>query len=152
MQTHDYRSPEVMLGYCRGHPMDVWSLGCCVFEMLTGERLFDIQEEDTELGRDFELLGLFMELLGPLPHRMVASGKRARRLVSRTGAVKHARCRNVERWPMADVLRDKYRFAHGEAEAAAAFVLPMLEYNPNLRAKPEALLGHAWLSVAAPGQ
>lgn len=118
-----------------------------MFEMLTGERLFDIREEDTELGRDFELLGLFMELLGPLPQRMVLHGKKARRLVARSGKVKHARCRNVTEWPLESVLREKYGFDPHDAKAAAEFMLQMLQYNPNVRSRPKALLEHPWLRL-----
>ena len=44
IQTREYRCPEGILGiWPFGPPADVWSVGCLVFELLTGETLFDPQ-------------------------------------------------------------------------------------------------------------
>lgn len=39
--TQDYAPPEALLGAPMGTAVDMWALGCIVFEMLTGELLFD---------------------------------------------------------------------------------------------------------------
>jgi serine/threonine-protein kinase SRPK3 len=41
IQTRQYRSPEVILGAKYDTSTDIWSLGCIVFELLTGDFLFD---------------------------------------------------------------------------------------------------------------
>ena len=43
VQTRQYRSPEVILGAKWGASADVWSMACMVFELLTGDYLFDPQ-------------------------------------------------------------------------------------------------------------
>ena len=44
IQTREYRCPEAIVGaWPYAHSADVWSLGCLVFELLTGETLFDPQ-------------------------------------------------------------------------------------------------------------
>lgn len=144
-QTRDYRAPEAMLGCHFGPPADMWSMGCCVFEMLTGERLFDIVEEEGELERDFEQLGLMMELLGPVPPAMAREGRRVRPLMSRTGVPKSPRCRDVRRWPLREVMIDKYGMPAASAAAAAAFVLTMLTWRPERRTTPGAALSDPWL-------
>ena len=40
IQSRFYRSPEVMLGLAYGVEIDMWSLGCILVEMHTGEPLF----------------------------------------------------------------------------------------------------------------
>jgi serine/threonine protein kinase len=39
--TRCYRAPEVVLGAPLGRAIDVWAVGCTVWGMLTGQRLFD---------------------------------------------------------------------------------------------------------------
>lgn len=41
IQTRQYRSPEVIVGAKYHTSADMWSLGCIVFELLTGDLLFD---------------------------------------------------------------------------------------------------------------
>ena len=40
IQTRPYRAPEAILGMSYSPATDVWSLGCMVFEILTGDLLF----------------------------------------------------------------------------------------------------------------
>ena len=41
IQTRQYRSPEVIVGAKYHTSADMWSLGCIIFELLTGDLLFD---------------------------------------------------------------------------------------------------------------
>jgi serine/threonine-protein kinase SRPK3 len=47
IQTRQYRSPEVILGsnYCAS--ADVWSFACMIFELITGEFLFEPRKSKT---------------------------------------------------------------------------------------------------------
>ena len=45
IQSRFYRSPEVLLGLQYSMAIDVWSLGCILVEMHTGEPLFAGQNE-----------------------------------------------------------------------------------------------------------
>jgi serine/threonine-protein kinase SRPK3 len=43
IQTRQYRCPEVILGASWGPSADMWSMGCMIFELITGDYLFDPQ-------------------------------------------------------------------------------------------------------------
>ena len=45
IQSRFYRSPEVLLGIPYDLAIDVWSLGCILVEMHTGEPLFSGKDE-----------------------------------------------------------------------------------------------------------
>lgn len=44
------------------------------------------------------------------------------------------------------MLVDKYRFSRAEAKAAAAFLLPILDFDPQRRATAQDCLAHPWLA------
>jgi len=44
--TLQYRAPEIMFGASFGPGCDIWSAGCCVFEIITGKVLFDVSLPD----------------------------------------------------------------------------------------------------------
>jgi serine/threonine-protein kinase SRPK3 len=51
IQTRQYRSPEVILGGKYGSSADIWSMACMVFELVTGDFLFEPRKGKT-YGRD----------------------------------------------------------------------------------------------------
>jgi serine/threonine protein kinase len=61
--TRYYRSPENILVGKSSYPNDIWALGCTIYEILTGEILFD-PIKDKNYNRDFYHLKLINELCG----------------------------------------------------------------------------------------
>lgn len=53
-----------VLGLSYDHPMDIWSVGCCLFELYTGKVLFPGPTNN-------DMLRLHMELKGPFPKKML---------------------------------------------------------------------------------
>ncbi|KAK1416154.1 hypothetical protein QVD17_31942 [Tagetes erecta] len=62
-----YRAPEIILGLTYDHPVDMWSVGCCLFELYTGKVLFPGATNN-------DMLRLHMELKGPFPKKMLRKG------------------------------------------------------------------------------
>ncbi|KAL6571006.1 hypothetical protein OROGR_000556 [Orobanche gracilis] len=62
-----YRSPEIILGLPYDHAMDIWSVGCCLFELYTGKVLFPGATNN-------DMLRLHMELKGHFPKKMLRKG------------------------------------------------------------------------------
>ena len=57
-----YRSPELILEDAAGIPSDLWALGCTLFEIRTGRKLFDLFDDE-----DDEYLDAMCQILGKLP-------------------------------------------------------------------------------------
>jgi len=70
IQSRFYRSPEVLLGCAYSPMIDMWSLGCILVEMHTGEPLFSGHDEYDQIIKIYELLG-------PPPAHMIASGTKS---------------------------------------------------------------------------
>jgi len=143
VQTRQYRSPEVILGAKYSTPCDLWSLACMVFELVTGDLLFD-PRSGNGYDRDEDHLAQFMELLGRVPRKVYEKGKYAREYFNRNGELRHIK--RLKFWPLDRVLVDKYHLPQDEAEALAAFMVPMLEFVPEKRATAKDMLSHPWLS------
>jgi serine/threonine protein kinase len=61
--TRPYRAPEVVLKRGWTYHADTWSLGCILYELFTGRKLFDAQS-------DGEHLEVMQSRLGPIPTSM----------------------------------------------------------------------------------
>lgn len=72
IQSRFYRSPEVLLGIAYDTKIDMWSLGCILVEMHTGEPLFAGSSEVDQMMKIVEVLGMppkEMLDVGPKTHK-----------------------------------------------------------------------------------
>lgn len=143
VQTRHYRAPEVIVGY-RSYDtaIDVWSLGCVVFELLTGDLLFD-PHSGKNYTKDDDHLAQIMELLGRLPRELVTQGKYSSDYLTRAGDLRNIK--TLRFWGLKEVLTDKYKFNASDAANISNFLLPMLEYMPSKRCTARDRLRHPWL-------
>ncbi|KAI9732625.1 MAG: serine/threonine protein kinase, CMGC group [Cirrosporium novae-zelandiae] len=142
IQTRQYRSPEVILGAKWGASTDIWSMACMVFELITGDYLFDPQS-GTRYGKDDDHIAQIIELLGPFPKSLCLSGKWSQEIFNRKGEL-----RNIHRlrhWALPDVLREKYHFTVDESRKISDFLLPMLELQPEKRANAGGMANHDFM-------
>jgi serine/threonine protein kinase len=51
MQTLPYRSPEIVLKANYSYPIDMWSLGCIIYELLTHNVLFNYGYQKKNLAK-----------------------------------------------------------------------------------------------------
>ncbi len=78
IQSRFYRAPEVILGARYGMPIDMWSLGCILAELLTGYPLLPGEDEGDQLS-------CIVELLGMPPQKLLEASKRAKNFISSKG-------------------------------------------------------------------
>jgi dual specificity tyrosine-phosphorylation-regulated kinase 1 len=76
IQSRFYRAPEVLLGLSYSHPIDMWSLGCILVELHTGEPIFSGSDE-------FEQVCYQTALLGQPPKNILEAGRKVKNFFSR---------------------------------------------------------------------
>jgi serine/threonine-protein kinase SRPK3 len=144
IQTRQYRSPEVMIGVSYNASADIWSFACMIFELATGDFLFEPKGDDT-LSKEEDHLAQMIELLGKFSRNFALSGLDSKKFFTKKGELR--RVKSFRYWPVKSVLSEKYGFLPEEATAFAAFLGPMLEADPQLRASAAKCLEHPWLKM-----
>ncbi|XP_030946163.1 serine/threonine-protein kinase AFC3 isoform X4 [Quercus robur] len=94
VSTRHYRAPEVILGLGWSYPCDLWSVGCILVELCSGEALFQTHE-------NLEHLAMMERVFGPLPEHMIRRADK--------GAEKYFRRGLRLNWPEGAVSRESIR-------------------------------------------
>ncbi|ORM39906.1 Serine/threonine-protein kinase SKY1 [Babesia sp. Xinjiang] len=136
IQTRQYRSPEAILKVGYDESTDLWSLACIIFELITGDYLFDPHGNTTQ-ERDINHLQLIVELLGPIPLHIVHSSPRYGHL--------EREINNVTPWPLESVMVRKYKMDPVDAQELSKFLLCMLKIDPRERMTADMLIANRWL-------
>ncbi len=143
--TRQYRAPEVIVGYEYSTPIDIWSVACIVFELLTGDYLFDPKADPGRHTRNEDHLALIIELLGSLPKKLTSEGTQSKQYFTKRGDL--INIKSLEEWPLQEVLTQKYHVHPRDSDLLCAFLLPMLSVNPSTRATASEALASEWLRL-----
>lgn len=153
VSTRHYRAPEIILGLGWTNSCDLWSLGCILVELITGEALYQTHE-------NAEHLAMMTQTLGPIPPSMasictneiydyfdkdsnftllwsqLAKGdKRKLRAVGRLKPIPE----HLERWVDPDVL--------SHVNVIADLVTKLMTYEPQKRLTAEQALIHPFFDI-----
>jgi len=109
VQTREYRAPEAILGATYGTEIDIWSVACIVFELLTGDFLFN-PKAGKHYSKSEDHLALMIELIGK-PKSHAITGKYADEYFTRRGELRNIK--KLKFWGLKDVLIEKYHFFRG---------------------------------------
>jgi len=161
IQSRFYRSPEVLLGIPYDLAIDMWSLGCILVEMHTGEPLFNGVNE-------FDQMQKVVEVLGSPPAHMLENHSKARRYFDRLPdgkfAPKKSRDGKEYRTPASRKLHDILGVETGgpggrrKGEPGHTtqdylkfkdLILRMLEFDPKKRIQPYQALQHCFFKKTA---
>ena len=122
----------------------MWSFACMLFEMLTGEFLFD-PKKDKNFKKSEDHLALMMELLNKFPNAYSTVGTNSKKYVDQYGNLK--KISNLNFMGLKDLLTHYHKVKESEAVALTDFLKPILEIYPEKRARAADMLNHYWLDM-----
>ncbi|XP_050376493.1 uncharacterized protein LOC126793905 isoform X2 [Argentina anserina] len=139
VQSRSYRAPEVILGLPYDKKIDMWSLGCILAELCTGNVLFQNDSPATLLAR-------VMGIICPIGQSMLAKGRDTYKYFTKNHMLYE---RNQETNRLEYLIPKKTSLRHrlpmGD-QGFIDFVAHLLEINPKKRPSAAEALKHPWLS------
>ncbi|KAI5955939.1 SKY1 [Candida jiufengensis] len=145
IQTRQYRAPEILLGYHWGCASDLWSFASLIFELLTGDYLFDPRDGKT-YSKDDDHIAQIIELLGDFPRMMLKESYYSRDFFNSRYDMR--RISKLKPWSLKEVLIEKYKFSISDSIEISEFLSPMLNLQPEERADAGGMINHPWLRDA----
>ncbi|KAJ1993114.1 serine/threonine protein kinase, CMGC [Coemansia spiralis] len=142
IQTRQYRSPEVIIGARWDATADMWSCACLIFELITGDYLFE-PHSGSRYTKDEDHIAQIIETVGPLPKKFALSGRYSSEFFNRRGELRHIR--RLHPFPLQEILHVEHGFSRRDSVEIADFLRPMLEICPNQRSSAAAMMSHKWL-------
>ncbi|GAB66306.1 protein kinase domain containing protein [Plasmodium cynomolgi strain B] len=145
IQTRQYRSPEVILKSGFNETADIWSFACMIFELVTGDFLFNPQKSD-RYDKNEEHLSFMIEVLGNIPKYMIDTGFNSHKYFNKK-TYKLKNIKNIKRYGLYKIFKYKYNIPEKEINPLCSFLLPMLAMDPQKRPSAYTMLQHPWLNM-----
>ncbi|XP_034490513.1 serine/threonine-protein kinase spk-1-like [Drosophila innubila] len=145
IQTREYRAVEVILGAGYDTTADVWSAACLIWEMATGEYLFEPSKWRGSASPDEVHIASIIETCGPIDPKVIDRGRYSDEIFDENQQLHNIK--KLTSRSMRKVLVEKFKWAKKEAKDFANFLKPMLVTNPDNRVSAFTALLHPWLYV-----
>ncbi|KAH8267048.1 hypothetical protein KR044_009782, partial [Drosophila immigrans] len=143
IQTCEYRAIEVILGAGYDTSADLWSTACLIWELATGEYLFEPSKWQGIASLDESHVAQIIETLGPIPKSLIDKGEYTDDIFDEHGEL--LTLKHLVPCPMDKILVEKYNWSAVQAKEFAEFLTPMLNLDPRLRSSAFSSLVHPWL-------
>ena len=141
IQSRFYRSPEVILGMTYGMPIDMWSIGCILAELLTGYPIFPGENEQ-------EQLACIMEIFGPPDKHLIEKSTRKKLFFDSLGKPRlTVSSKGKRRRPSSKTLQQALKC---DDEPFLDFIARCLRWDPERRLKPDEAIHHEFITGIKP--
>lgn len=144
VMIRSYRPPENIMNAFYNEKADIWAIGCIIFELLTGDYLFDIDRDLTDNEKDRQHLHQMYETLGKMPKDYVLDCEFSDNLFDNQGRIinnKHCNYKNLE-----DIFLNDYKYNENDSKNISNFLKKLLDYNIKSRYNANEAYNDVWLN------
>ena len=133
-----YRPPEGILIGDTNYTIDIWEFGCTIWELLTGDVLFN-PNKDRNFSRDWYHLRDISDLCGKFSKKYLKTTERWTQYFSKNGLLKNHDKQIHNSW---DKLKEEYDLSANFID----FIQKCIQIKQKHRFNVEQLLNHQWLN------
>ena len=141
LQTEYYRAPEIILGRKFNEKIDIWSVGCVIFELLTGNLLFD-PKKSKHFSRCKNHLLDIIEIFGHFDKNYIKKCKYKSKFYDHNNEITN--CPEIDFTNLSDYLIE-YDIDKETSIKTAEFLKHVFTYDINDRYSAKQLLELDWL-------
>ncbi|KAE8141341.1 kinase-like domain-containing protein [Aspergillus pseudotamarii] len=141
VQPDIYRAPEVILEVPWSYSIDIWNVGCMIWNIFEGGSLFTGHDPEFQTYRSRAHLAEMINLLGPPPPSLLARGKQSQKFFSGSGEFREATL-------LQDLTPLEQRETTLEGEDKESFLRMMrriLQWEPEKRSSAKELAEDEWI-------
>ena len=136
--TKYYKPPEVLLKIGYNEKSDIWAAACTIYELLTGDILFDIDEVNSQ--RKLFHLKLIYEISGTIPKKMIDKCIKKELYFTNDYFIKSVTKLNNNFW---NKFYEKYKSVENKKlYYFIDLIIKMLDTNPETRISAKEALNH----------
>lgn len=140
IQTRYYRAPEIILKYNCDNKLDVWSVGCLLYELLTGKLLFN-PNKTIENNRNRCHIYNIVSHFGPIPSELIEKSKKKNIYYRNDNILKGDVTINYI--PLTNFIKNTVKNITDDQIIIISHILyKIFAYDPNKRASFSELLTH----------
>jgi serine/threonine protein kinase len=144
--TRYYQSPEIILmgeDKCiSSYPVDIWAIGCTLYELLSGSILFD-PIKDSRHNRDYYHLKLINNTCGPFESGFLKKTKYYKKYFNNGCLIDCNNSGNYDRlYSKLNIIKEKHRLSLQSESYLNEIFLKTLQIDPRKRANIDYLLNH----------
>ncbi|KAG6050775.1 hypothetical protein E4U33_000674 [Claviceps sp. LM78 group G4] len=141
IQPNQYRAPEVILDIPWTSSVDIWNVGCMIWNSFQGGNLFTGRDPETGTYQSRAHLAEMIALLGPPPPTLLARANSKSKLFSDAGEF----CAGIS-IPQSRPLEQRESVLKGEdRDCFLRFMRKMLQWDPEKRSSAKELAEDEWI-------
>ena len=144
IMIRNYRPPENIINDYYDEKADVWSVGCIIYEIFTGDYLFEVEKNQRTIDKDREHLSQMFEILGKMPKNMALKCDFTEDLFDNKGRIlKHKNC---EYTSLAEILQKDFDYNEEDSKNIENYLKKILEYDLKDRFSALEAANDPWLN------
>lgn len=144
IMIRNYRPPENIMNDYYDEKADVWSVGCIIYEIFTGDYLFEVDKNQKTIEKDREHLHQMFEILGKIPRNMALDCDFTEDLFDNKGRIlKHKNC---EYTSLAEILHKDFDYNEEDSQNIENYLKKVLAYNLKDRYSALEAANDTWLN------